>query len=255
MEKKLEGTSLRLYLQKLEDGMKNKHHKNGDRHKACLELPINRQDSKSNPNCCLLQTLPSVDRNSRDRQLRTLINKQVALGNYAEAIKILTSIIQQNPHNASDYNNRGLMYFRNGELTAAIADLNKAIELNPRLDNAYNNRANYYVKIGNLAAAIADYEIALDLNPANTRVWINQAITFRELGLYDLAIENLDIALVLSQTFLDTIYGERGKAYYLRGDWNLAIADYQRALSHCVDRHYQQQIQAWMDLLLEKASA
>ncbi|NEO93941.1 MAG: hypothetical protein F6K56_28600, partial [Moorea sp. SIO3G5] len=56
-----------------------------------------------------------------------------------------------------------------------------------------------------------------------------QAITFRELGLYDLALENLDMALMLG-CLEDHVYAQRGRTYHLRGDWNCAISDYQKAL-------------------------
>lgn len=118
---------------------------------------------------------------------------------------------------------------------------------------AYNNRANCQVVLGNLAAALTDYQVALDLNPSNLRAWINQGVTYRELGLYELAIENFDLVLVLGRRLQARAYAERGRAYHLRGDWNLANADYQRALSGLLQtrsaRHYRQQVQAWIDEL------
>jgi tetratricopeptide (TPR) repeat protein len=132
------------------------------------------------------------------------------------------------------------------------------LHLNPELDSAYNNRANYYVSVGQLAEALTDYEKALDLNPANIRTWINQAITFRELGLYDLAIENLDTALILG-SLENHIYAERGRTYHLRGDWNCAIADYQRALNllpHSgASGRLRRKVETWMSHLLKPLSA
>ena len=139
------------------------------------------------------------------------------------------------------------MYQRNGQFTEAIADLTRALELNPLLDAAYNNRANCYAALGDSAAALSDYEIAIDLNPGNLNARINQAITFRDLGLYELALENFDIALVLGRKLKARIYGERGYTYYLWGDWNCAIADYQRALALLPSSSsYKQRVQSWL---------
>jgi tetratricopeptide (TPR) repeat protein len=78
------------------------------------------------------------------------------------------------------------------------------------------------------------------------------------LGLYDLALENLDMALILGG-LEDHIFGERGRTYELRGDWNCAIADYQRALnivprSEAASR-LRCKVQTWMNQLLEPLSA
>lgn len=151
-------------------------------------------------------------------------------GNHTEAIVLFSHLIDCNPNSANDYSNRGLVYFQDGQADAALADYNRAIELNPRLDSAYNNRANYYAAQGQFLEAILDYDVALDLNPVNIRAWINQAITFRELEMYDRAIESLELALGLGK-LEGHIYAERGRTYHLRGDWNCAVADYQRALA------------------------
>lgn len=193
-----------------------------------------------------------------EESLRATASSKAKQGDYAGAIALFGQLIDRNPTNAVDYNNRGLMYLRNGQRELAIADYNKALELNPELDSAYNNRANYYVSVGQIAEALEDYEQALDLNPANVRTWINQAITFRELGLYDLALENLDMGLILGG-LEDHIYAERGRTYHLRGDWNCAISDYQRAFSQLSQTgsagRLRRQVENWMGQLLNPLSA
>jgi tetratricopeptide (TPR) repeat protein len=163
-------------------------------------------------------------------QLRSVASFQAKQGAYDEAIALLTLILNQEPNSSIDYNNRGLIYFKLGQYPQALKDYNRAIFLNPRLDNAYNNRANYYIAVGNLSKALKDYQKALNYNPTNFRALLNLGITYRELGLYDLALENFDLGLLLSPSLWERFYAERGHTYHLRGDWNSAIADYQRAL-------------------------
>ena len=173
---------------------------------------------------------PRVNPSLRGRQLRRRAYVVAQQGNHQEAIDILSQLIACNPQSATDYNNRGLVYFQGGQLEAALSDYNTALQLNPRLASAYNNRANYYAAQGQLAAAIADYEKAIDFNPSNVRARINRGITLRDLGLYSRAVENFDLALRFGQ-LEEHIYAERGRTYHLHGDWNCAIADYQRVLS------------------------
>lgn len=164
-------------------------------------------------------------------QLRNSIKVKASQGDYPAAIALLNRTIALCPDSATDYNNRGLMYYRDGKITEALKDLSLALEIEPTLDSAYNNRANCYAAKGDLAQAIADYDTALDLNPANIRAWINQGIAFRELRMYDLALENFDITLIIGDSLQSRIYAERGRTYHLQGDWNCAVADYQTALA------------------------
>ena len=189
----------------------------------------------------------------RDRQQRSHILEAADRGDYDTAIALLNDLLHRHPDSAIDYNNRGLMYFQSGCTEEALADYNKALELDPRLDGAYNNRANCYAARGHLGEAIADYQIALDFNPGNLRAWINQGITYRDMGLYDLALENFEIVLVLGKRLKGRVYAERGRTYHLRGDWNCAIADYNRALEQLSNtfssRRYKKQVRLWLDEL------
>lgn len=189
-----------------------------------------------------------------EKQLRISIKEKAFQGDYALAITLLDQLIALVPSSASDYNNRGLMHFRNDQIIEALCDLSQALAINPCLDSAYNNRANCYASQGALEEAIADYDTALDLNPSNLRAWINQGTTFRELGLYDLAIENFDIALILGDSLKERIYAERGRAYHLRGDWNCAVSNYQNALSILQQEprllKYCIKVMGWLDELL-----
>jgi tetratricopeptide (TPR) repeat protein len=187
-----------------------------------------------------------------DALLRQKGLAKAQMGQYDEAIALFTQILDRNPLSAADYSNRGLTYFQSGQAAKAIADYDRAIDLNPRLDGAYNNRANYHAAQGQFLEAILDYDVALDLNPANVRAWINQGITFRDLEMYDRAIESFDTALHLGR-LESHIYAERGRAYHLRGDWNCAIADYQRAIVNPPEspasERLHRQVNAWMDEL------
>lgn len=190
-----------------------------------------------------------------EEKLRIFVKQKAQQRDYSGAIALLNQLIKKHPDSAIDYNNRGLMYFGKGLIFQALNDYNEAIKLNEKLAPAYNNRANCYAVQGNWAAALTDYEAAIDLNPVNIKAWINQAITLREMGLYDLALENFDLTLVLGRKLQGRIYGERGYTYYLRGDWNCAIADYHRALSMIplTTKYlaYRQKVESWLNQLMD----
>jgi len=208
----------------------------------------------------------------QERQIRQLAKLAAQHGDYEQAIDLLNTLIEIYPHNAAYYSNRGLLHFQAGHLDAAIQDYDMALHLNPKLASAYNNRGNYYAAQGCRAAAIADYDRAIDLDPGNIRARINQSITLRELGDYDRAIEELDLALQLVQTVYCSdsnsndlleghLYTERGRTYHLWGDWNYAIADYQRALAllpepgvKTFSNRLSHQVEGWLTHLLNPES-
>ncbi|HEY9618062.1 MAG TPA: tetratricopeptide repeat protein [Microcoleaceae cyanobacterium] len=212
-------------------------------------------------------SLSSLDRLALLRQSAIEMAQQKQ---YAKAIALFNVLIDTDSGNASDYNNRGLIHFQSGNPVRALADYNHALRLNPRLAKVYNNRANCYAALGQLEAALLDYEMAIDLNPTDIRARINQGITFRDLELYDQAIESFDLSLQLIELLDGTniaeqslaleghIHAERGRTHHLAGDWNCAVADYQRALMHLpltksqVDLSYRlrQQVVGWLEELL-----
>jgi len=205
-----------------------------------------------------LETNPELEFEDTEIVLRQRALSQARCGNFQRAIALFDALLKKNPYSARDYNNRGLVQFQHGNLDAALADYDQALLINPYLDGAYNNRANYYAAVGLFLEAVLDYDAALDLNPDNIRAWINQGITFRDLQMHDRAIESFDIALSLGQ-LQSHIYAERGRTYFLRGDWNCAMADFQRANVALEDpdaiasgsalrlRH---QVDTWLDELL-----
>jgi tetratricopeptide (TPR) repeat protein len=197
-----------------------------------------------------------------DVSLRQFALSEARCGNYETAIEALNILLEQSPYSAVDHNNRGLVHFQNGNPEKALDDYNTAIALNPDLDNAYNNRANFHASEGNFLEAILDYDTAIELNPGNIRAWINQGITFRDMSLYEHALENFDVALHLAselQQLHGHIYAERGRVHHLDGDWNCAVADYNRAIAHLPrpippfntpSLRLRIQIEVWLDDLL-----
>lgn len=193
-----------------------------------------------------------------EESLRRQAKAKAAAGDYSAAIDILTAVIAIHPHNAINYNNRGLIYFKSGQDRKALADYTKALQLDPLLSEAYNNRANYYAAHKQPEMALRDYDQAIDLNPFNSRAWINRGITYRHLGLYDLSLDNLDFALRMGR-FEAQIYAERGRTYHQMGDWNCAIADYQSSLAkfrelnppaNSPEARQLRRVEAWLNDLL-----
>jgi len=82
------------------------------------------------------------------------------------------------------------------EYAAAISKLTKAIKLDPTCADAYCNRGNIHFKQKNYAKAITDHTREIELNPSD----------------------------------IDWAYLRRGVDYWLKGDLELTLADFTKAL-------------------------
>jgi tetratricopeptide (TPR) repeat protein len=197
-----------------------------------------------------------ISKTLSDDSLSYSAKRAIKLKQYAWAIKLLDQLILRHPDKAIYFNNRGLVKLWMGQPRAALIDCTRAIRLDPDLDEAYNNRGNCYAALGLMAQAVADYELAVDLNPLNVKARINLGGILRDCEEFDEALLCFDEALIFYR-LTERIYAERGRTYHLRGDWNCAIADYNRALglirdSELTSEHQRlaTRIQQWLAELL-----
>ena len=63
------------------------------------------------------------------------------LGNYSEAVTLLTAGIEKDDGYGDFYTNRGMAYYALGDVEKALADLNLAVTLKKEFPEAYLNRA------------------------------------------------------------------------------------------------------------------
>lgn len=155
---------------------------------------------------------------------------------------------------ASEYYNRGLFSFNNGDYADAIEDWTSAIQLNPNYVLAYNKRAWAYDKTGEADKAIDDWEAVLRISPAHSAAGksLKGACLARGTARYnkedyDGAIADFSRAIELdpkedyhgAEDFIPIIgldqynaiaYYNRGCVYSNIGDYDHAIADWEAAL-------------------------
>jgi tetratricopeptide (TPR) repeat protein len=102
------------------------------------------------------------------------------------------------------------------DLKGAMADLNEAIRLDPRTANAYSSRARLYTKAGDTKRSFADLNEAIRLDPKVALFYNRRGLHFYEERDYERAIA--------------AAHYSRGVAYRMKGERELAIADFRQAV-------------------------
>lgn len=150
----------------------------------------------------------------------------------------------QNP--ASSENVTSIMY----QLSLAQADFQKVIDLNydymdsqlsqgymlalPNLIDAYGYLGESYARQGNWQKAIDNFNWVLFLQPENktilTSTYINRGIAYQEIGKLDLALKDFNEAISIDSNYAEAYY-QRAFIYEQNQRLDLAIEDLNRAIA------------------------
>jgi len=94
-------------------------------------------------------------------------------GMHADAIKILTTIIETRPEFAEAWNRRATVYYLAGEFDKSIADCHEVLKRNPRHFGALSGMGQIYFQLEDWGRALEWYRRALEVNPNMLGVEMN----------------------------------------------------------------------------------
>ena len=144
-------------------------------------------------------------------------------------IEDYTKKIEEDPNNASYYNNRGITFNNLKKYKEAIEDYSEAIKLNPNYSLAYNNRGVSFYNLKDYNKAIEDYNMAIKLNPNYPLTYNNRGNTFFYKKEYENAIKDYSEAIKLKPEKV-SYYNNRGDAFFYKKEYENAIKDYSEAI-------------------------
>lgn len=145
-------------------------------------------------------------------------------------IRDCAAVLSSDPQFKKAYLQRGVARSREGDVIGAEADFTRAIECDPAYTEAYFNRGFVRTLMGDLEAAVADYTRALELAPNDPQIWHNRGVAYRRMGRLNQALADLDHALKLNPNSGAT-YVNRGLVYQDLHEDRAAIKDWNRAVA------------------------
>lgn len=150
-------------------------------------------------------------------------------GNFSEAQKIYTEILNTQPTNFSALQLTGMVYLQTGQHQAAIDYLNKAIQVNPQFAACYINRGIALQALQRFDEALQSYDAAIRIQPDYVEAYSNRGVTLNALKQYDEALASYEKAITIKPTYADA-YSNKGNTLHELKRYEEALICYQKAL-------------------------
>ena len=107
-----------------------------------------------------------------DRQMARATEDMQA-GRHAEAVRILSGIIEVKPQFAEAWNRRATVYYLAGEYRKSIADCDEVLKRNPRHFGALSGLGEIHLRLEDYDTALRWFRRALEVNPNMLGVEMN----------------------------------------------------------------------------------
>lgn len=151
-------------------------------------------------------------------------------GDFAEAERYFTTVIELEPEFARGWDGRGQARLFKGDYEDAMLDFDQAIALKPSLAQAYAHRAFARMATQDLAGARRDAEKALSFNEEFIDAHIVLGRVYAAAGQNQEALNSFDRAVALAPKE-GGVYWWRGRFYRdALGDYGRALEDFDRAI-------------------------
>lgn len=130
---------------------------------------------------------------------------------------------------------RGICLYEGKQIPAALEELRIAINLNPNHPEVRNTRATILNEIGEHELAVKDCNHLLASDSKDCQALLTRAKSLIALQQYKQGLDDLNLIVNLVQNKLvvfelDTVYLERGRAFFNLQDYTSAVLDFQRVV-------------------------
>ena len=136
-------------------------------------------------------------------------------------------VISMTNKDADIYNYLGLSYYQMGFYEQSSSYFIKAIDINPEDDNILANSGLNYMALGKIDSAKICFKRSLSINPYNSVAALNLSLCEADSSANQ--IKQLDELIKKNENF-PMAYAQRAYQFYLTGNYEAAIEDYNSAI-------------------------
>lgn len=133
-------------------------------------------------------------------------------GNFSEAEKLYSEILDEEPNNANALNLLGLLKYQQKNYDDAVKFLTKAVSINPSA-YFYDNLGRIYLEKDETSKSIECHKKAIEINPEKFDYWFNYAMALRKNNQPYEVIEAYNKAISINPN-VDNIYCNLGNLYF-----------------------------------------
>ena len=156
-------------------------------------------------------------------------NQLWRLGRHEEAVKAFDEAIKQKPSFAYlAYYGKGFTLVRQGKIQESIPLLEKAVKLKPDFATALRIQSVIYRKLKQANKGLLAINKAIELEPQNPNLYSEKSFILSDLKEYVPAEAAITEAIKLNPR--GAFYNNRGIIYSEQKKWDLALADYNKAI-------------------------
>lgn len=123
----------------------------------------------------------------------------------------------------------GMIHYEKDNLDAAIESFKQVVKVNPQYAKSHNGLGNSYRDKGMLMEAFQAFKTAARLEPKEALYHHHLGLTAMDIGFFDMGVLELEAARMMDPKLEDIQY-DLGAAYYLSGDLERALKQYQSFL-------------------------
>jgi tetratricopeptide (TPR) repeat protein len=179
----------------------------------------------------------SGGRRLQDRELAVIYSNRGEAwrwkGDWDNAIDDQTEALRRDPGHAKAFEGRGWALTGKAEHDRAVADFNELVRLKPT-QSSLTARAEAHYNKGNFDWALADLDKAAELGPEQFGIYNLRGLVWRFRGEFDQAIAQFDKAFAFAKPKTNHqafAYANRCAALRAKGDLDRALADCEKAVN------------------------
>ncbi len=155
-------------------------------------------------------------------------NSRLSSGKLDMAKEYFEHELKRNKNSAEAYFGLGSVALAKKEYPVAVDLFTKVIGINPKLAGAYLNRGLAWKEIGNLENATIDVNKGMEIYAGNPLAYGLRGDIYFDKKEYDLAIADYDKALAIDQKN-EWLYLKRANYWYVIGNFKNSIYDLEKA--------------------------